>query len=139
MSKALTIESVRSGLNQIAACMADCRDELNTLDGQIGDGDLGITLANSTDQLREAAEGLPRDLGKALLECAKILTSSGASSYTTLIATGLMAVAKESVGREEIPWNEVYLLCDAALEKMSARGKSAVGDKTVLDALSAAS
>jgi phosphoenolpyruvate---glycerone phosphotransferase subunit DhaL len=138
MSGGLTTESLRSGVARIASAIDNYRDELNALDGQLGDGDLGVTLANGTARVRAAAEGLPDDVGMALLECAKTLTGAGASSYTTLLATGLMAAAKEARGRTELPWSEVPHLLEVALDRMAARGRSAVGDKTVLDALDAA-
>ena len=72
------------------------------------------------------------------MKCAQALTKVGGSSYATLIATGLMAAAKESRGQTEVAWALVPSLIESAGAKMADRGKSAIGDKTVLDAVDAA-
>ena len=42
----------------------------------------------------------------ALLACAQAMTKVSGSSYGTLLATGLMAAAKATRGRTEVPWSE---------------------------------
>ena len=74
----------------------------------------------------------------ALLRCAQAFTGVSASTYGTLVATGLMAAAKSTKGRTAVPWTEIPGLLGAALAAMTARGKGQLGDKTVLDALEAA-
>lgn len=137
MPEGLTTESLARGLGRIGGKMADCRDELNTLDGKLGDGDLGITMATGFDELAKALPSLPEDVGMALLACAQAFVKTRASSYGTLLATGLMSAAKDSKGEAEVPWNRVPDLLQGAIVKMGQRGKSQLGDKTVLDALEA--
>jgi dihydroxyacetone kinase-like protein len=74
----------------------------------------------------------------ALMACAQAITKVSGSSYGTLLATGLLAAAKATRGRTDVPWCETAALLRAALEAMKARGKASLGDKTVLDALNAA-
>ena len=81
---------------------------------------------------------LPDDVGMALLACAQAMTRVSGSSYGTLLATGLMAAAKATRGRTEVPWSELSALLRDALQAMMARGKASLGDKTVLDVLDAA-
>ena len=81
---------------------------------------------------------LPADVGMALLACTQAITRVSGSSYGTLLATGLMAAAKATRGRTEVPWSELSALLHAALQAMMARGKASLGDKTVLDVLDAA-
>ena len=57
------------------------------------------------------------------------------SSYGTLTATALMAAAKKTKGRTDVPWSEVPGLVAAARDAMMERGKGALGDKSVLDIL----
>lgn len=138
MQTGLTVETLRTAVARVYEKMEACRDELNALDGQLGDGDLGITMVNGFRRIQESAGDLPGDVGMALMKCAQALTRAGGSSYATLLATGFMAAAKAARGREIIAWDEVPALLAAALEQMGARGKSSVGDKTVLDAVDAA-
>jgi dihydroxyacetone kinase-like protein len=135
---ALTSITLADGLARIAAHMDTVADELNALDGQLGDGDLGVTMTRGGRALREILPTLPTDVGMALLACAQAVTKVSGSSYGTLLATGLMAAAKATRGRTEVPWDETAALLHAALEAMMARGKASLGDKTVLDALDAA-
>ena len=135
---ALTVAVLADGLGRIADRMDSVADELNALDGQLGDGDLGVTMTRGGKALREILPTLPADFGQALMACAQAITKVSGSSYGTLLATGLMAAAKATRGRTEVPWSETGALLRGALEAMMARGKAALGDKTVLDALDAA-
>ncbi len=135
---ALTATVLADGLRRIAAHMETVADDLNALDGQLGDGDLGITMTRGGRALQEILPTLPADVGMALLACAQAITKVSGSSYGTLLATGLMAAAKATRGRTEVPWREIAPLLNSALAAMSARGKAALGDKTVLDAVHAA-
>jgi dihydroxyacetone kinase-like protein len=135
---ALTSPALADGLRRIAAHMETVADELNTLDGQLGDGDLGVTMTRGGRALVEIAPALPPDVGMALMACAQAMTKVSGSSYGTLLATGLLVAAKATRGRTEVPWPETAALLRAALDAMKTRGKSSLGDKTVLDALDAA-
>lgn len=112
-------------------------DLLNSADGALGDGDLGITMTRGMKAISENAQNLPDDLGMALLQCAQAFTKTSGSSYGTLLATGLMAIAKTIKGETEIPASRVAELVGLARDKMQARGKAELGGKTVLDSLDA--
>ena len=135
---ALTTPALADGLKRIAAQMEMVADELNALDGQLGDGDLGVTMTRGGRVLVDILPTLPADVGMALMACAQAMTKVSGSSYGTLLATGLLAAAKATRGRTEVPWSETVALLCAALEAMQSRGKASLGDKTVLDALDAA-
>jgi dihydroxyacetone kinase-like protein len=113
-------------------------DALNTLDGQLGDGDLGVTMVRGGREVNKALPTLPADVGMALMACAQAFTRASGSSYGTLLATALLSAAKATKGRTEVPWTEVPALLDGAVAAMMARGKASLGDKTVLDTLNAA-
>jgi dihydroxyacetone kinase-like protein len=118
--------------------MAVSADELNELDGALGDGDLGVNLMRAAERLAEDLPNLPDDVGMAMLRCAQAFTRISASTYGTLLATGLMSAAKAVKGQTEVPWADVPALLGGALQAMSDRGKGQLGDKTVLDAVEAA-
>jgi dihydroxyacetone kinase-like protein len=132
-----TTESIRWALGRLPEKMAACAGELNELDGALGDGDLGVNLTRAANRLLEDLPNLPDDVGMALLRCSQAFTRVSASTYGTLVATGLMAAAKSAKGRTAVPWSEIPGLLAAALAAMSARGKGQLGDKTILDALEA--
>lgn len=135
MSGGLDRAALTAGLKAIAARMESRCDELNAADGKLGDGDLGVTMTRGMETVMAEMEQLPADVGLALLACAKCFTKVSGSSFGTLLATGLMAGAKQCKGREQVPWSEISALLGAAREAMQTRGKAELGDKTVLDAL----
>ena len=110
---------------------------LNRADGALGDGDLGVTLKRGMALVSEKADALPEDLGQALLQCAQAFTKSSGSSYGTLMATGLMAMAKALKGETSVAPGRVSELVALARDAMQARGKAELGGKTVLDSLDA--
>lgn len=130
-----TSESLRVGLERIAAVADAFAPELNAADGALGDGDLGITVSKGFTEARDAT--LPADVGMAFMECAKSFQRASSSSYGTLVATAFISAAKACKGREAVPYADIPVLLNGALEAMMARGKGQLGDKTVLDSLSA--
>lgn len=134
----LTVAILRDGLDRIISNIEVRADELNKLDAELGDGDLGVTLLRGARSLRCELPALPEDLGLALLKCAQALTKISGSTYGTLLATGLTSAAKVVKGRREVPWSEISSLLTGALQAMSQRGKGQLGEKTVLDAMDAA-
>lgn len=135
----ITTESIKTAVTKIAQLMEESADELNAADGLLGDGDLGITMVRGFREIIEVRDSLPDDVGMALFQCAKAFTKSSGSSYGTLLATGLMSVAKKKKGQQEIQVEEISALLNDALDAMKQRGKAELGDKTVLDVIAASS
>ena len=133
----ISTESLQSATKLLAQAMEEAADELNTADGLLGDGDLGVTMIRGFRQIIEILDTLPEDIGMAFFQCAKAFTKSSGSSYGTLLATGMMAIAKVKKGQTGIELEEVSGLFDIALEAMQKRGKASLGDKTVLDVIAA--
>ena len=135
----ITTDSIKTAATKIAQLMEESADELNAADGLLGDGDLGITMVRGFREIIEVRDSLPDDVGMALFLCAKAFTKSSGSSYGTLLATGLMSVAKKKKGQQEIQVEEISALLNDALDAMKQRGKAELGDKTVLDVIAASS
>ena len=138
-SRMITTDSIKTAVTKIAQLMEESADELNAADGLLGDGDLGITMVRGFREIIEVRDSLSNDVGMALFQCAKAFTKSSGSSYGTLLATGLMSVAKKKKGQQEIQVEEISALLDDALDAMKQRGKAELGDKTVLDVIAASS
>jgi dihydroxyacetone kinase-like protein len=137
MPTTFTAATLRDALTRVIAKLEACADELNALDAQLGDGDLGVTMVRGGRAMLIELPGLPDDLGMALVKCAQAFTKLSGSTYGTLLATGLMRVAKATKGRMEVPWSEVSSLLGDALAAMAQRSGGQLGEKTVLDALEA--
>jgi dihydroxyacetone kinase-like protein len=132
----LTVASLRHAIAHNLAALESEAEHLTALDGQIGDGDLGITLLKAFRELDKIKDTLPDDLGMALMQCAQAVSRVSSSSFGTLFATCLMTVAKQTKGHTEVAWAEVPAYLDRCVEAMIARGKANLGDKTVMDAVS---
>jgi phosphoenolpyruvate---glycerone phosphotransferase subunit DhaL len=134
----ITIIEIREAIVRIREAVQRGSEDLSARDGQLGDGDLGITLEKAFNRLSEIAPTLPDDLGKALSTAAAAVTKVSSSSFGTLVATGLMAAAKQTIGKTELPHEALSQILKSACQKMSERGSAALGDKTVLDTIDAA-
>jgi phosphoenolpyruvate---glycerone phosphotransferase subunit DhaL len=133
----LAVGDLRAAIERLTAAMERAFDALNSADGALGDGDLGVTMTRGMRAISDLAPSLPEDLGQALLACAQGFTKTSGSSYGTLMATGLMAMAKALRGRSTVEAAEISGLIAAARDAMQARGKAELGGKTVLDSLDA--
>lgn len=133
ITKAVLVQAI----DRLAAAMERDFDELNTADGALGDGDLGVTMTRGMRAISDMKDDLPDDIGMALFQCAQAFTKSSGSSYGTLMATGLMSAAKTLKGQTEVDASEISNLFAAARDKMQDRGKADLGGKTVLDSLDA--
>lgn len=118
--------------------MTELSPQLCELDGQLGDGDLGITLTKAFNRLDEVAPELPEDLGRAISASAQAISKVSSSSFGTLMAVACLAVSKKLAGRTEVPWTEIPDLLYVARDTISMRGKAQLGQKTVIDAIDSA-
>ncbi|MDB2324535.1 dihydroxyacetone kinase subunit L [Alphaproteobacteria bacterium] len=134
---ALDRSSLVNAIARLTPAMDAQFDRLNEADAKLGDGDLGITMTRGMKLVEEIVADLPDDLGLAMLNCSKAFTKSSGSSYGTLVAIGMMAIAKEIKGENEIEPSRLSGLVMAAMEQMKVRGKAELGGKTVLDSLHA--
>ena len=133
----LDIHTLRAAAIRLDAAMAREFEALNAADGALGDGDLGVTMTRGMRAILELSPNLPDDLGMALMQCAQAFTKTSGSSYGTLMATGLIAMAKIVKGRTSCEPSEISGLIASARDAMQARGKAEFGGKTVLDSLDA--
>ena len=128
-------DTLLAAIDRITAAMECDFDMLNSADGALGDGDLGVTMTRGMRAITSMKADLPDDIGMALFQCAQAFTKSSGSSFGTLMATGLMCAAKTLRGEQSIETARIPDLIAAARDKMQERGKAELGGKTVLDSL----
>ncbi|MGD0944966.1 MAG: DAK2 domain-containing protein [Acidimicrobiales bacterium] len=136
------MSSASPGLARSLAAAADAvassAAELNRLDGFAGDGDLGITMSAAARALKEVLDLNEQALPEKLLAaCGAAIARHAPSTSGTLVATGLLRAAKVVA---EPGGDDVEILTGAfraAQEGIQARGKAAVGDRTMVDGLQA--
>jgi len=111
-------------------------DEFNSIDGQLGDGDLGITISKGLNEINNNFEKFEEDLGKIFMVCAQSFTKASSSSFGTLVAISFMTIAKETKGTKELAIKDLPVIIKKIIEAVCFRGKSNIGDKTFVDTLS---
>ncbi len=110
-------------------------DEFNSIDGQLGDGDLGITISKGLKEININISKFEDDLSKIFLLCAQCFTKASSSSFGTLVAISFMTVAKKTKGKTILEITDLPELINSVIEAVSSRGKSNIGDKTFIDSL----
>jgi dihydroxyacetone kinase-like protein len=111
-------------------------EELRGLDAALGDGDLGVTVSSGAKAVIAALEQVPdtatpADVAKS---CARAFASANPSTMAALVAGALLAGSK-LWEREDVTFGDAIAFADAAVNSIGTRGKSKVGDKTILDAM----
>jgi len=136
---AMAASSLVGALVGAAAALEGSAGELNRLDGFAGDGDMGVTMTEVAKTLREVVEAAaPAGSAQQLLAaCGSAIARAAPSTSGTLIATGFLR-ASRAVAAGEGDGVEILERCfRAAMEGIQARGKAAVGDRTMVDGLDA--
>jgi dihydroxyacetone kinase-like protein len=133
----VTGDELRVLLDRALELVAKNEDELRDLDSAIGDGDLGITVSRGAEAARKSIAAMPPTAtpSEIIRTLATTIASANPSSFTALVATGLLAASRSIAGRESLTAADVVTMAQQAIPAIAKRGKAEVGDKTVLDAL----
>ena len=131
----ITKTSLETFFQKILIIAEDNYDEFNSIDGQLGDGDLGITISKGLKEINESLNKFEDDLSKNFIVCAQCFTKASSSSFGTLIAISFMTIAKETKGKKELNFNDIPDIINKVIEAICTRGKSKIGDKTFVDTL----
>ncbi|RYV52112.1 dihydroxyacetone kinase subunit L [Pengzhenrongella frigida] len=126
-------ESIRRSLAELVGYA----DELRDLDQALGDGDLGVTISLGANAVIESLTTLADDATPAEIAktCAKAFANANPSTMAALVAGGLLAGSKTWAGLTEIGTADAGRFIRAAGENIGQRGKTQIGDKTILDAI----
>jgi dihydroxyacetone kinase-like protein len=133
----VTGPELRVLLDRALELLGKNEDELRDLDSAIGDGDLGITVSRSAEAARKSIAVLPRAStpSEIIRAVATTIASANPSSFSALVATGLLAASRSVAGTESLTAADVVTMAQQAIPAIAKRGKAEVGDKTILDAL----
>lgn len=139
---------IKKIMKSIVKKLEEKRDYLNRLDGEIGDGDHGRTITNAFKKAQEVLlEGrsdkedeaqLPvkdSNIGALLKEIGRTIAFSTGAAAGPLYGTAFIEAGKAVEGKEELLLEDWVKLTKAAEAGIIKRGKSKVGEKTMLDAL----
>lgn len=116
-------------------CSADeieaVRDELCALDGEVGDGDHGISMADGLSAAAGAAEKASgsETVSETMRRAASAFLQNVGATVGPLYASAFLTAAARLEARPELPE-----LLGAIAEGIATRGKASPGDRTMIDA-----
>ena len=133
----MTGAELRTLLNRALEIWAKSEQELRDLDSAIGDGDLGITVSRGAQAARQAIAALPPEStpSEIIRAVGTAIASANPSSFAALVATSLLAASRAITGKDSLDASDIMTMSQQTAPAIMKRGKSDVGDKTVLDAL----
>ena len=133
----ITFEQLPEWFEGVAAIFTEKKDELCDMDAKMGDGDLGLTMhkgyAALPDLIRENSE--TGDVGKTLMKSGMKMASVVPSTMGTLMSSGVMEGGMALKGKSELGPAELATYLTAFAAGVQKRGKCALGDRTILDAV----
>ena len=124
-------------IETVATALENNSKKFEELDAVAGDGDLGITVGNIAKGLRSGAAGATDDLKADLMLIGREIAKFAPSTFGTLFATGFIRASAAVADGGAL--KNTQLSVTAAYEGIATRGKAALGERTLLDALHPAS
>lgn len=133
-------KEINDHLRRSLEILVESADELRDLDQALGDGDLGITITAGSNAVIAELEKLPDEATPTEIArtCAKAFANANPSTMAALVAGALLSGSRVWEGKEEIGLADAAEFTTAAASSIAQRGKTEVGDKTILDGISAA-
>jgi phosphoenolpyruvate---glycerone phosphotransferase subunit DhaL len=122
----------------IADTVLENEQYFSELDGVVGDGDFGYSIARGFEKVLEGWDSMDHNVpGNFLKQVATAIVGavggvSGTIWGTAFLRAGMSLGAKTEA---EITRPDIIAMFRSAIEGMKKRGKSDLGDKTLLDAL----
>jgi dihydroxyacetone kinase-like protein len=115
---------------------AENRQPLTDLDSAIGDGDFGISLDRGFTAVQaELTAHPPADIRAVFQNVATVLIKTMGGSSGPLLGTFFLRAGAACADKSELAPADVVALFQAGVDGLQQRGKAALGDKTMLDAL----
>jgi dihydroxyacetone kinase-like protein len=134
----LTGESLRRWMGLFAESIRESEQLLTDLDAAIGDGDHGVNMCRGMNAVSEKLESLAlADLSGQLRVIATTLMSSVGGASGPLYGAFFLQ-SSHAAHKPELGLADLTAAVEAGLRGVVQLGKAAVGDKTMVDTLTAA-
>jgi phosphoenolpyruvate---glycerone phosphotransferase subunit DhaL len=131
-------KDVEAYVRLIAQTALDNEKYFSELDGVVGDGDFGYSLARGFEKVLEDWDQLDHSSpGNFLKKVATSIVSRVGGVSGTIWSTAFLraGIALGQKAEADITGDDVIAMFRSAIEGMKKRGQSDLGDKTLLDAL----
>ncbi|HEY6057641.1 MAG TPA: DAK2 domain-containing protein, partial [Candidatus Limnocylindrales bacterium] len=132
-------EEIRAYVRRVASAVGRHEALLNRLDAALGDGDHGENMVTGWRAVLTAVEDEPSDdLGDILRRIGTTLVASVGGASGPLYGTAFIEAGFALKGRLSIDLAALATAFEVGARGLARRGRCAVGDKTILDALAPA-
>ncbi len=132
----ISSDQIFTWIGRFAAHIAEQKDYLTQLDAAIGDADHGANMHRGLQAvLAKKAELQNSDIGAMLKGVAMTLISTVGGASGALYGTFFLQASTLAGGRTELSPSEFGSVLEKGLAGIVLRGKAALGDKTMIDAL----
>nr|WP_044291256.1 dihydroxyacetone kinase subunit DhaL [Rivularia sp. PCC 7116] len=129
-------QTIINWLQKFASEIEQNKDYLTELDAAIGDADHGINMQRG---FKKVIEKLPtvadKDIGTILKTVSMTLISSIGGASGPLYGTFFLRASTAVAGKQELDAENILELLKTGLDGIIARGKTQLGDKTMVDSL----
>ncbi|BCU81951.1 dihydroxyacetone kinase subunit L [Polycladomyces abyssicola] len=110
------------------------KEYLTQLDQAIGDGDHGINMTRGFKEvIQKIHQTTYDDIGKLFQDVGMVLVSKVGGASGPLYGTAFIKAGQVLKGKPEITINELGQAFQESVNGIKLRGKSQIGDKTMLD------
>jgi dihydroxyacetone kinase-like protein len=132
----ITPENTLAWIQRYADHVAEQKDFLTQLDAAIGDADHGANMHRGFQAvLKKFPEMQDKDLGTIFKTVAMTLISTVGGASGALYGTFFLQASTVAIGKTEVSPLEFVGILEKGLAGIVLRGKAAIGDKTMIDAL----
>ena len=132
----ISTEKLLEMIRDMSGIIQQNKDFLTELDMPIGDSDHGINLARgflAVEAKLPTLEG--KDAGTILKTVGMTLVSTVGGASGPLYGTAFMKAGAKMAGKMELGIEDLTVMLHEAVEGIKMRGKSTVGEQTMLDAM----
>lgn len=120
----------------IADTVLENEQYFSELDGVVGDGDFGYSIARGFEKVLQEWDNMDHSLpGNFLKKVSSAIVSAVGGVSGTIWGTAFLRAGMTLGTKPEITRPDVIAMFRSAIEGMKKRGNSDLGDKTLLDAL----
>jgi phosphoenolpyruvate---glycerone phosphotransferase subunit DhaL len=133
---AAQLAHVEVAVRTIATVAVSNEKYFGDLDAVVGDGDFGYSMARGFELVLQDWDSFDRaDIGTFLKRVAVVITSRIGGTSGPLWGTAFLRAGAAAGTAAELDGDLIVAMLRAAAEGIKKRGRSDVGDKTLLDAL----
>jgi len=130
------LSDVEAVVHTIVTVAVDNEKYFGDLDALVGDGDFGYSMARGFELVLSGWDDFDRtDIGTFLKKIAVMITSRIGGTSGPIWGTAFLRAGTTAGAVDHLEQAQIIAMLRASIEGIKARGKSDVGDKTLLDAL----